>query len=400
MIKKENLTLFALTVTFIAAYIETDIYIPSFPAMLSFFSTDEKTVQLIVSMNFAGIFFGSLITGPLSDRFGRRWPILIAILGFGFTSLACALANEISHMIFWRFVQGAFVAIPMSIPCAVLMDRYTPEKAAKLIAFLSAVVTATLAFAPAIGGWLQLSFGWRSTFFFITAFAAFAFIANFLFLEETLSEEKRTPIILKNVLFDYMLIARNQQFMLNTAIMSFMYASFLIYLSNLSLIFITHMKMSEKMFVYYQSVTMTAYVIGSMSATKAIEILGLKKARNFGSMLAIFGTGMLFMVALFFSSNPNLISGTFALISLGCALSMGVYFVNAVEPFPTMNGKAMAMGISLRQLFTSLIIMISSAFFNGSIMPVSISAIILAVLCYLCFRRIEKISTDEKVAES
>ena len=397
MIKKERLTLFALTITFIAAYIETDIYIPSFPEMLTFFSTDEKTVQLIVSMNFAGIFLGSLITGPLSDRFGRRIPILIAILGFGLSSMACALSNQISHLIFWRFIQGAFVAIPMSIPCAVLMDRYTPEKAAKLIAFLSAVVTATLAFAPAIGGWLQLSFGWQSTFFFITVFAAFAFIANFLFLEETLLEEKRTPIILKNVVTDYMLIARNQQFLLNTAIMSFMYASFLIYLSNLSLIFITHLKMSEKLFVYYQTVTMAAYVIGSMSATKTIELLNLKKARNLGSMLAVFGTGMLFLVALFFSTNPTLISGTFALISLGCALSMGVYFVNSVEPFPTMNGKAMAMGVSLRQLFTAVIILISSAFFNGSIMPVSISAIALAALCYLCFRRIEKLSANDNI---
>ena len=399
MIKKENFTLFALTITFIAAYIETDIYIPSFPEMLRFFSTDEKTIQFIVSMNFAGIFFGSIISGPLSDRFGRKIPILIATLGFALASLACALSNQISHLIFWRFVQGAFVAIPMSIPCAVLMDRYDTEKAAKLIAFLSAVVTATLALAPAIGGWLQLSFGWRSTFFFITAFAVFALIANFLFLEETLSEEKRTPIILKNIILDYTLIARNKQFMLNTAIMAFMYASFLIYLSNLSLIFITYMKMSEKLFVYYQSVAMAAYVLGSMFATKAIEILGLKKARNFGSMLAIFGTGMLFLVALFFSANPTLISGTFALISLGCALSMGVYFVNAVEPFPTMNGKAMAMGISLRQLFTSVIIMISSAFFNGSIMPVSISAIILAGLCYICFRKIEKLDTSKETQD-
>ena len=391
MAKKDHLTLAALTITFIAAYIETDIYIPSFPEMLSFFKTDEKTLQLVVSMNFAGIFVGSLISGPISDRFGRKPPILWALLGFTLSSLACALSNQIEHLIFWRFIQGAFVAIPMAIPCAVIMDRYEPEKAARLIAFLSGIVTATLAFAPAIGGWLQLYFGWQSTFLFITAFAAFSFFANFCCLEETLEESKRTQIKIKNILTDYFLIIRNEQFMLNTGIMSLMYASFLIYLSNLSLIFITHLHMPEKTFVFYQSATMAAYVIGSATATTVINKLGLIKTRNFGSTLAMGGTLLLFCVATFASTEPTFITGAFTLISLGSALAMGVYFVDAVEPFPTMNGKAMAMGVSLRQLLTSVIILISSAFFNGSIMPVSLSVLVLAFLCVLLFKRINKI---------
>nr|MBP9791909.1 MFS transporter [Rickettsiales bacterium] len=218
-IKTDNLTLFALIITFIAAYIETDIYIPSFPEMLRFFKTDEKTLQLVVSMNFAGIFLGSLISGPLSDSYGRRKPILISLLGFTISSLGCALSEHITSLIFWRFIQGAFVAIPMAIPCAVIMDKYTPEKAARLIAFLSGVVTATLAFAPAIGGWLQISFGWQSTFLFITLFAAFSFVANFLYLEETLETKKRTKINTKHIITDYFLILRNHQFMYNTGIM-------------------------------------------------------------------------------------------------------------------------------------------------------------------------------------
>lgn len=390
-LKNDNLTLLALTITFIAAYIETDIYIPSFPEMLVFFHTTEKTLQLVVSMNFAGIFLGSLISGPISDSFGRKKPILIALLGFTISSLGCALSQHIAWLIFWRFIQGAFVAIPMAIPCAVIMDKYTPDKAARLIAFLSGVVTATLAFAPAIGGWLQINFGWQSTFLFITLFAAFSFVANFFCLEETLDVKNRTKINVKNTITDYFLILRNQQFMLNTGIMSLMYASFLIYLSSLSLIFITHLRMPEKTFVFYQSATMIAYVLGSVLATRTIEKLGLIKTRNLGSSLAIGGALLFFGVACFASTTPTFITGAFTLISLGSALSMGAYFVNSVEPFPKMNGKAMAMGVSLRQLLTSLIILISSAFFNGSIMPVSIAILILAFLCIIFFKRMNKI---------
>lgn len=389
MLKKDNLILIALTITFIAAYIETDIYIPSFPEMLIFFKTNEKTLQLVVSMNFAGIFVGSLISGPLSDHFGRRIPILIALLGFTISSLGCALADSIYCLICWRFIQGAFVAIPMAIPCAVVMDRYSPEKAAKLIAFLSGLVTATLAFAPAIGGWLQVSFGWRSTFLFVTFFAAFSFIANLFFLEETLSVKKRIKIKIQNIITDYYTILCNRQFMCNTGIMSLMYASFLIYLSSLSLIFITHLSMSETVFILYQSATMIAYVIGSAIATKSIDYFGLIKTRNLGSGLAITGTILFFCVAYFASTEPTLITGAFTLISLGSALSMGVYFVNAIEPFSEMNGKAMALNISLRQLLTSLIILISSAFFNGSIMPVSIAILMLAGLGVLFFKSIK-----------
>ncbi|MBP9792207.1 MAG: hypothetical protein KBC27_03250, partial [Rickettsiales bacterium] len=176
-----------------------------------------------------------------------------------------------------------------------------------------------------------------------------------------------------------------------TGIMSLMYASFLIYLSNLSLIFITHLNMPEKTFVFYQSATMIAYVLGSVLATRTINKLGLIRTRNLGSSLAIGGALLFFCVACFASTTPTFITGAFTLISLGSALSMGVYFVNSVEPFPTMNGKAMAMGVSLRQLLTSAIILISSAFFNGSIMPVSIAILALAFLCILFFKRISKI---------
>jgi DHA1 family bicyclomycin/chloramphenicol resistance-like MFS transporter len=390
-IKKDNLTLLALTITFIAAYIETDIYIPSFPEMLEFFKTDEKTLQLVVSMNFAGIFLGSLISGPISDSYGRRAPILIALLGFTISSLGCALSEHITSLILWRFIQGAFVAIPMATPCAIIMDKYPPEKAARLIAFLSGIVTATLAFAPATGGWLQISFGWQSTFLFITLFATFSFVANFFYLEETLEIKNRTKINLKQTIADYFLILRNQQFMYNTGIMSLMYASFLIYLSNLSLIFITHLSMPEKTFVFYQSATMMAYVLGSVLATRTINKLGLVRTRNLGSSLAMGGALLFFCVSCFASTTPTFITGAFTLISLGSALSMGAYFVNSVEPFPTMNGKAMAMNVSLRQLLTSAIILISSAFFNGSIMPVSIAILALAFLCIIFFKRINKI---------
>ena len=135
---------------------------------------------------------------------------------------------------------------------------------------------------------------------------------------------------------------------------------------------------------------MIAYVLGSALATTTINKIGLTRTRNLGSILAIGGSILFFLVAFFASTKPSFITGAFTLISLGSALSMGAYFVNAVEPFPHMNGKAMAMGISVRQLLTSALILISLAFFNGSVMPVSLSIIVLAFLCVLIFKKISK----------
>ena len=95
---------FLMVFIFLAAAMETDIYLPTFPDLLKDFHTNEAMVQRILSYNFIGICIGSLLYGPLSDHFGRR-PILM--FGFGIfvvSSVGCIFATNIEQLIGFRLM--------------------------------------------------------------------------------------------------------------------------------------------------------------------------------------------------------------------------------------------------------------------------------------------------------
>ncbi|MCH9753916.1 MAG: multidrug effflux MFS transporter [Alphaproteobacteria bacterium] len=387
---KQKWTLFALTISIIAAYIETDIYVPSFPDMLIYFSTDETTLQLIVSGNFLGIFIGSLIYGPLADAFGRRKILLTGILLFIISSIGCFMSQSIYQLIFWRLIQGFGSAVGMCVPLAVIFDMYPPTKAAKVLALVSSVITATMAFAPVTGSWLNILYGWQANFILITVIASVSFIALYILLDETLKVESRHQLNLKQICKNYYTISTDRTFFLNTAILSLMYSAFIIYLSNLSLIFINHLHIDEKIYAWYQSTTMGLYALFCLLFATIVSFIGVEKTKNYGSALCLIGTAMLLLTAFYMSTSPVAITVTFGVVVIGCATSINIYAMKALEVFPKMNGMATSMCISLRQLICSTVVFASSFFFDGSIAPVAIATLILAILCIIAYFKLPK----------
>ncbi len=146
---------FLILMIFLAAAMETDIYLPAFPDMMAAFNTDETMIQRVLSFNFLGICLASLIYGPLSDAIGRR---KVLNIGYGFFiagSLGCVFADTIEMLIFWRFLQGFGSAACMIIGAAMVFDLYKEEKAAEIVSDLNSLVVSIIAFAPMLGGWIN-----------------------------------------------------------------------------------------------------------------------------------------------------------------------------------------------------------------------------------------------------
>ena len=118
---------------FLAAAIETDIYLPAFPDMMEAFRTSEIMIQRILSFNFLGICIASLFYGPASDAFGRRKILNFGYILFILGSFGCIFAGNIEWLIFWRFIQGLGSAACFIVGTAVIFDFYQAEKATKVV---------------------------------------------------------------------------------------------------------------------------------------------------------------------------------------------------------------------------------------------------------------------------
>ncbi|MGB4190947.1 MAG: MFS transporter, partial [Rickettsiales bacterium] len=93
-------------IIYILVCAEADIYVPAFPQMIKYFDVAENEIQLILSINFIGLFFSGLIAGPLSDSFGRRKVILAGLALLMVSSIILVMLDNFKLLLFWRFIQG------------------------------------------------------------------------------------------------------------------------------------------------------------------------------------------------------------------------------------------------------------------------------------------------------
>jgi DHA1 family bicyclomycin/chloramphenicol resistance-like MFS transporter len=360
--------------------IETDIFVPSFPELKVYFDTSEAMIQMIIGINFLGLCLSSLVYGPMADAFGRRITLLIGSGIFLLASIGCILSTSIESLLFWRFMQGLGTSAAFVVPGAVIFDIYTKEQAAKILGMYSAIITFAMSLAPIIGYYLNEHLGWQANFIFVGGLSLISFILTVLLVKETLTPEKRNPI-------HYLSIARNYTKMLTTKtslwyliIICCLCSGYIIYISNLSLIFIDHLGVEESYYAYYQGAVLLIFAIVSTFCGRIIQFLGIHKARTVGLLVNIAGGFILLLVALLLTNNPSIITIAMCIYSAGFALCIGIIFSDFMNVFPDIKGLASAMSNFMRLLFMAGMIWLSALIFDGTIIPV---AVMIGVFCLI-----------------
>src|SRR5262249_21161093 len=152
----------------------------------------------------------------------------------------------------------------------------------------------------------------------------------------------------------------------------------LIYISNLSFIFINNLKMDPTVYTFYQASILGTYMFVNFFTSRIIKHRGNPFTKALGIRIVTLGA-ILFMVTLIFNpNNPIWITLSMMTVSAGTSLACTVAYVNALEPFEHMRGAAASLASTFRLLFCSLFVAFSGPIFDGTIRPVAI-LIILAV---------------------
>ena len=171
----------------------TDIYIPSLPAMESYFHADRFAVQATLLVFMAGYGVGQIVAGPLTDSLGRRMPILLSTILFVFASVAIALAPPLWMVIALRAAQGIFVACSAVGARAIVADCYQGADRIKAANWMTIAWATGPILSPALGGYLQVWFGWTASFWFLAGWGIIVVFVALLLLPETRVQELRQP---------------------------------------------------------------------------------------------------------------------------------------------------------------------------------------------------------------
>jgi DHA1 family bicyclomycin/chloramphenicol resistance-like MFS transporter len=191
--KPRSRTLLLMVLGALSAFgpLSMDMYLPGMPGLARGLDTTDSLAQFTISACMIGLAIGQLLSGPMSDKIGRRIPLIIGVAVFVVASLVCAASPTIAVLLVARFIQGLAGAAGIVISRAVVRDLYSQDEAARVFSRLMLVTGVAPVVAPIFGGALLLVTDWRGIFVALAVIGAVLLVAAVLVVPDSLADENR-----------------------------------------------------------------------------------------------------------------------------------------------------------------------------------------------------------------
>lgn len=267
---KENSQLFILVflglLTAFGPFV-TDMYLPTLPAMTEYFATTSSQVQLGLTASMIGLAVGQLFFGPLSDKYGRRFPLIMAMFLFLLSTIGCLFSSTIMQFVGWRVVQGIAGAGGIVISRSIAADNFSGKELAKMLAIIGAINGVAPIAAPIAGGGMAESLGWQGIFWTLFCIGIILLLGSFHF-KETLSPERCGNTCWGDVYNGFVSVIHNRRYL--CYIFQFGFAQGVIFANIASAPFIMqqHYGFSPFMFSVFFGINAVAIVVSAASAAR------------------------------------------------------------------------------------------------------------------------------------
>jgi DHA1 family bicyclomycin/chloramphenicol resistance-like MFS transporter len=363
-----------------------DTYLPSIPAIGREFYVGPLAVQQTLSIFLFCFAFMMLFYGTLSDSFGRRPVIMVALVFYTLASVGAVFAPSFGWLLVCRALQGLSAGAGSVIGAAIVQDRFSGAQAQKIMSHIMMVFGLAPAVAPVLGGWLHVHFGWRSTFVFLATFGTLMLLLVWRALPESLPKEKRHAFHPGAIAANYLKVLRNPRFLLLSLTVGMSFGGLSLYIGAAANFVMEILHLPETAFGWMFIPLIGGMVIGSAWGGKAAARLSPKRMKWIG--FAIMAAGALGGVVynLLFTAQVPWVVLPLAVFTFGLAVAMPAVQLSAFALFPDHRGLSSSM--------LSFIQMISFAIVSGLVAPLLFgSALKLAggmlgglMLSFLCWR--------------
>jgi len=320
--------------------LSTDLYLASLPHLAGYFAVTPAAVQQTLSLFVIGFGTAQLVSGPLSDRYGRR-PVVLGGLGvYGVASIACAAASSLDLLIAARFVQAIGCCTAAVVARAIVRDVHAPAEGAKVIAKASTLLSLAPIFGPIAGGYLQVAFGWRAAFVVHALLCILLALASLRWLVETNARRNPDAMRPSHLLQVYGGIARSPAFWAYTLPGALSYASIFVFISGSSFVLIKVLGVPTELYGYCFAFGVSGYLAGTLVCRRLLARIGLERTLGVGTTVALVA-GLLFAALVAAGAHH------WTIVVLCLFLTMSAHGINfpcaqagAVAPFPAQAGAA------------------------------------------------------------
>jgi DHA1 family bicyclomycin/chloramphenicol resistance-like MFS transporter len=319
----------------------TNILLPSLPQMAASLKVSSAAVTSAITIFLAVFAVGQLVVGPISDRYGRHWPVLTGFAVFFVGSIWCGLATDLPNLLTGRVVQASGACATSVLSRAIARDMFSGPALARAMALIMIAMAAAPGFSPLLGGALDHYFGWRSEFALVAAFAVLGAIAYGMVLGET-HHATRTPLDPLAIAKNYVGLIADRRFVVPAATVSLIMGGLFAIFSAAPRVLIEAMHFSPiQLGLFFAGTVMIVFASG-MLATKFAPRYGLDRSISGGLLAAATGGFAMLLVSLYSPGFlPFLAAMSVFLLGMGIVNPLGT--AQALSPFGEKAGAASAL---------------------------------------------------------
>jgi DHA1 family bicyclomycin/chloramphenicol resistance-like MFS transporter len=375
---KEFIVLMASLMSIVA--ISIDATLPALGYISKDLAIDNPNhAQYIIGFIFIGMAIGQLICGPLSDAMGRKRVLYFGLGVFMAGSAVCFFAQNLTVMLFGRFIQGLGVSGPYVSSVAIVRDKYSGRDMARIMSLVMMIFILVPAIAPSLGQALMLISSWRIIFALYIVYAIVIIIWLHFRLEETLKPENRIKFSFRNFAHGFGEIMRNRTTVCYTICMGICFGSFLGYLTSSQQIFQNHFKTGE-MFTIYFGILALVLGVASFANSYFVQTLGMRFICK-RSILAVIISSAVFLVLDYAVEIQLWMFMCYAAILFFC---FGLVFGNlnsiAMEPMGHIAGMATAIIGCFDSVVSTILGAVIGQLYDNTLVPMTLGFLVLGVI--------------------
>lgn len=337
-IKKEYTTRWILLLAILTAIapLSTDMYLPALPEMAKDFGVNTLMMANSLPAYFLGIAVGQLIYGPISDRIGRKKPLVFGLSLHIVASILCIYVDNVWSLFFVRVLQALGSCVGLVLARAAIRDVMDTNSAAKAFASMMIVMGIAPILAPTFGAWLLIFFSWQSIFIALFALGIVSLIWVLFGFKETLAEHRRLQLSFKEVGQLYSTILKDRSYLFPMLAGCFSFGVLFCYINAASAVLMDGFHLNQQQFAYAFGFNALGTMILSAMNHKLAERFNVIQRLQLGGIIQLIGAIFLIIVGLFLE---------FGLILTMLGLFMAVAGIGLTAP----NSTALAMSQQGRQ---------------------------------------------------
>jgi MFS transporter, DHA1 family, multidrug resistance protein len=314
------------------------ILVPVLPLAAADLAVSPGKIQLAITLYLIGIAGGQLLYGPVSDKFGRRPTLLVALLLYVIAGAVAGWATTIFTLVMARVVQAVGGCGGLVLGRAIVRDSAGSGEAASRMALLTTVQSLAPGLGPAVGGFLGAWFGWRSIFVLLIGLGIVTFAGVLLALPETATSRRVSGS--GSMLASYLRLLRSRVFCGYMFGGAFTSTSFYAYLTASPFIFTQMLhRPAEEVGLYYL-VVLSGVPVGSLAASRLARRIRLTLLLRVTSAIAVLGAALFFLVSATGMVSVGSVLGAMIVLSIGVGASAPIAITSAISTDPQIIGAA------------------------------------------------------------